>query len=239
MGCIALVWCVLLLRCGLAVVVWYLYAGCASSSACTRIPHHPSHTTTWHQHTSNQSNRTHEITQQISRKLLRMDVLTSETCWTLNNEIIKQVTSSWSLFIQSSVHSVWDIILCVVSIPVPNCWEGWVMYFLRFIWTASSKRCTESAVHTLRLHQTTLLKSSNTESLSSNFRTSITPNFLNEHHVHWRTVSVFLPPALHFHVTKSFFFFNRHPSLCNVAGHITVNTWIILRTFIPVVLLNQ
>jgi len=31
-------------------------------------------------HTSNQSNTTHEITQQISRKLLRMNVLTSETC---------------------------------------------------------------------------------------------------------------------------------------------------------------
>jgi len=29
-----------------------------------------------------------------------MDVLTSETCWALNNEIIKQVISSWSLFIQ-------------------------------------------------------------------------------------------------------------------------------------------
>ena len=29
-----------------------------------------------------------------------MDVLTSETCWALNKEIIKQVTSSWSLFIQ-------------------------------------------------------------------------------------------------------------------------------------------
>jgi len=57
MGCIALVRCVLVLRCGLAVIVWY-------------------------------------------RKLLRMDVLTSETCRALNNEIIKQVTSSWSLFIQ-------------------------------------------------------------------------------------------------------------------------------------------
>ena len=45
---------------------------------------------------------THEKIQQISRKLLRMDVLTSETCWALNNEIIKQVTSSWSLFIQLS-----------------------------------------------------------------------------------------------------------------------------------------
>jgi len=29
-----------------------------------------------------------------------MDVLTSETCWALSKEIIKQVTSSWSLFTQ-------------------------------------------------------------------------------------------------------------------------------------------
>jgi len=29
-----------------------------------------------------------------------MDVLTSETCRALNKEIIKQVTSIWSLFIQ-------------------------------------------------------------------------------------------------------------------------------------------
>ena len=91
MGCIALVRCVLVLRCGMALVVWYRYAGCSTSAAaCIRIPHH----------TLNQSNTTQEITQQISRKLLRMDVLTSETCWALNKEIIKQVTSSWSLFIQ-------------------------------------------------------------------------------------------------------------------------------------------
>jgi len=44
----------------------------------------------------------HEITQQIRHKLLRMNVLTSETCWALNNEIIKQGTSSWSLSIQLS-----------------------------------------------------------------------------------------------------------------------------------------
>ena len=67
MGCIALVWCVLVLRCGLAVVVWYPYAGWGT--------------------------------------LLRMDVLTYETCWALNNEIIKQLTSSWSLFIQLSFSS--------------------------------------------------------------------------------------------------------------------------------------
>ena len=36
----------------------------------------------------------------IIRKLLRMDVLTFETCWALSNEIIKQVTSRWSIFIQ-------------------------------------------------------------------------------------------------------------------------------------------
>jgi len=38
----------------------------------------------------------------ISRKLLKMDVLTFETCWAVNSEIIKQVTSSWSIFIQLS-----------------------------------------------------------------------------------------------------------------------------------------
>jgi len=31
-----------------------------------------------------------------------MDVLTFETCWAVNSEIIKQVTSSWSIFIQLS-----------------------------------------------------------------------------------------------------------------------------------------
>ena len=78
MGCIDLVRCVLVLCFGLAVVVWYPYAGWGT----------------------NQINITHEITQQISRKLLRMDVLTSEKCWALNKEIIKQVASSWSLFTQ-------------------------------------------------------------------------------------------------------------------------------------------
>ena len=54
------------------VTVWFAWGGVAhSASACIRITHH--HTT------SNHSNTTHEITQQISRKLLSMDVLTSET----------------------------------------------------------------------------------------------------------------------------------------------------------------
>ena len=84
-------WVVLLwfIVCWCYVVVWLWWCGIRmQASACIRLPH--------------QSNTTHEITQQISRKFLRMDVLTSETCWALNNEIIKQVTSSWSLFIQLS-----------------------------------------------------------------------------------------------------------------------------------------
>jgi len=36
-----------------------------------------------------------------------MYVLTSETCRAVNNEIIKQVTSSWSLFIQVLVLIFW------------------------------------------------------------------------------------------------------------------------------------
>ena len=81
-----------------------LHGLCCSSSMCAGV-------TVWFgcggvvslcrlKHTSNQSSTTYKITQQISRKLLRMDVLTFETCWVLNNEIIKQDTSSWSIFIQ-------------------------------------------------------------------------------------------------------------------------------------------
>jgi len=39
----------------------------------------------------------------ISRKLLKMDVLTFETCWAVNSEIIKWITSSCSIFIQLSI----------------------------------------------------------------------------------------------------------------------------------------
>ena len=49
-------------------------------------------------------------------KFLRMDVLTSETCWALNNEIIKQVTSSWSLFIQLSKHTFYIQYTCFPKI---------------------------------------------------------------------------------------------------------------------------
>ena len=69
MGCIALVRCVLVLRCGLAVVVWYPYAD--------TTPPQPNHKVT---PTHIEPDTTHELTQRISRKLLRMEVLTSETC---------------------------------------------------------------------------------------------------------------------------------------------------------------
>ena len=65
-------WCYVVV----SVVVWYPYAGWGTSAS------------------------TYEITQQISRKLLRKEVLTSETRWALNIEIIKQLTSSSSLFVQ-------------------------------------------------------------------------------------------------------------------------------------------
>ena len=104
------IWWVILLwfdMCWCYVVVWVWWCGIhMQAEELVPQPSYGYHTTTGkpqrNTNTSNQNNITHEITQQISRKLLRMDVLTSETCWGLNNEIIKQVTSSWSLFIQLS-----------------------------------------------------------------------------------------------------------------------------------------
>jgi len=45
MGCIALVRCVLVLRCGLAVVVWYPYAGWGTSTTQPQPDHNvtPTH----------------------------------------------------------------------------------------------------------------------------------------------------------------------------------------------------
>jgi len=93
--------------CWCYVVVWLWWSGIrmqAEALQCLSLhtdttPPQPNHNVT---PTHIEPNTTHEVTQRISRKLLRMDVLTSETCWALNKEIIKQVTSSWSLFIQLS-----------------------------------------------------------------------------------------------------------------------------------------
>jgi len=59
------------------VTVWFGWGGVVSG--CRLKPAYGYHiTTTEHQHTSNQNNTAHEITHQISRKLLRMDVLASQ-----------------------------------------------------------------------------------------------------------------------------------------------------------------
>ena len=68
-------------------------------------PQQPNHNVT---PTHIEPDTTHEVTQRISRKLLRMVVLTSETCWALNKVIIKQVASSWSLFTQIFLE-VWNV----------------------------------------------------------------------------------------------------------------------------------
>ena len=63
-------------------------------------PPQPNHTATPTHIELEQYNTRNKST--ISRKLLKMDVLIFETCWAVNGEIIKQVTSSWSIFIQLS-----------------------------------------------------------------------------------------------------------------------------------------
>jgi len=61
------------------VTLWYGWGGVVS--VCRLKPASGYHTTPAKpQRNSYQSNTSHEITQQISRKRLRMDVLTSEIC---------------------------------------------------------------------------------------------------------------------------------------------------------------
>ena len=90
MCCIALVRCVLVLRCGSAGVEWYPYAGWSSASACMRI-------TRIHIE-SEQYNTWYNLT--IRLKLLKIEVLTFEKRWAVNSAIIKQLTTIWSIFIQ-------------------------------------------------------------------------------------------------------------------------------------------
>ena len=105
MGCIALVRCVLVLRCGLAVMVWYPYAGWGIASACIRIPHHHRqtvrHLDSWIK--KDQLDVTCFIISLFNAQHVS-DVNTSETCWPLNKEIIKQVPSSWSISFCSFNH---------------------------------------------------------------------------------------------------------------------------------------
>ena len=69
-------------------------------------PPQPNHTVTPTHMEPEQYNTWNKST--ISRKLLKMDVLTFETRWAVNSEIIKHVTSSWSSFIQQ-LSQLWRV----------------------------------------------------------------------------------------------------------------------------------
>jgi len=78
-------------------VLWeYPYAGW-SLHKDTTLPQ-PNYTVTPTHIAPEQYNTWNKST--VSRKLLKMDVLTFKTCWAVNGEIIKRVTSSWFIFIQ-------------------------------------------------------------------------------------------------------------------------------------------
>ena len=88
-----------LVRCVLGVSVWLGWSGIRVASwravvlhLATRIPLQPNHTET-------KNNTTNVVIQQNSRKLLMMDILMSETCWT-HKKWNKIVTSSWSFILQ-------------------------------------------------------------------------------------------------------------------------------------------
>jgi hypothetical protein len=66
------------------VTLWFGWGGVVSGCRLKRVPEQY---IPW----NNSTNKS---------KHLRMDVLTSETCWALNKVMKKQVKSSWSLFIQ-------------------------------------------------------------------------------------------------------------------------------------------
>jgi len=102
--CWVISWVVLLWFdvCWCYIVVWLWWCGIRMQvEALVHQPTYGYHTTQPNHNvtpTHIEPDTTHEVTQRISRKLLRMDVLTSERCWALNKGLIKQVTSSWSLF---------------------------------------------------------------------------------------------------------------------------------------------
>jgi hypothetical protein len=117
MGCIVLVRCVLLLRCGSTGVVWYPYAGWGTASACIRIPHHYLLLKLFRMlvHPSSGPCDLLWIYFMGCIVLVRCVLLlrcgsagvvwfpyAGWTSWAVNSEIIKQVTSSWSNFIQLS-----------------------------------------------------------------------------------------------------------------------------------------
>ena len=148
MGCIALVRCVFVLRCGLVSVCrlkqyFSLHTDTTPPQPnCTVTPTHiePKQYNPW----NNSTNKS---------QAPEMDVLTSETCWALNNEIIKQVTSSWSLFIQlccTYLHSTQNghyfsecVSLYVNRTPCGNNQLNWCIWnFFRII-QRNQKMCSK------------------------------------------------------------------------------------------------
>ena len=75
-----------------------------------------------------------------------MDVLTFETCWAVNSEIIKQVTSNWSIFIHlffwnsvtCFIYSYTAVILECMNI---KCKKLWIFLFIQQVhrpWASGS-----------------------------------------------------------------------------------------------------
>ena len=101
------------------VTVWFGWGGVVSLCRLKHYdttPSQPNHTVTPTHIEPEQYNTWNKST--ISRNLLKMDVLTFDTCWAVNSEIIKQVTSSSSIFIQLPTNGFWhvdrhDVSLCV------------------------------------------------------------------------------------------------------------------------------
>ena len=58
------------------------------------------------------------------------DVLTFETCWALNKEIIKQMTSNWSLSLLNYEKIIW--LICLVHEPISNYTIQIVLVLRRF-----------------------------------------------------------------------------------------------------------
>jgi hypothetical protein len=87
----------------IGVTVWFGWGGVVSLCRLKHCLHkdttppQPNHTVTPTHIEPEQYSTWNKST--ISRKLLKMDVTTFETCWAVNSEIIKQVTSSWSIFV--------------------------------------------------------------------------------------------------------------------------------------------
>jgi len=106
MGCIDLVRCMLVLLCIVTMVVWYPYAGWSPHPDTT--PPQPNHNVTPTHIEPDQYNSWNNSTNKSQApEDVRINI---RNMLTLNNEIIKQVTSSWSLFIQLTVLYFPDIL---------------------------------------------------------------------------------------------------------------------------------